>query len=311
MKIAVVGAGAMGCLFGGKLSLVADVWLVDPWKEHVAALQKDGLEIVGRDGTVERLQVRAVQDPLQVPDPVDLALIFVKSQQTEWAAKQAALILAGRGLVLTLQNGLGNFETIAHIVGPARTLQGVTAHGATMLGPGRIRHAGSGVTHLATRDEISDRVGEITGTLVAAGFDTHVSDNLDTLLWGKLVINVGINALTAILRVPNGFLADNPAASNLVASAVGEAVAVARAKNITLPYPDPLAQVLNVAKATRSNRSSMLQDVLRGAPTEISVINGAIVREGAKLGVPTAVNQALVDLVMATEASYSVRLESR
>lgn len=311
MKIAVVGAGAMGCLFGGKLSIVADVWLVDPWKEHVAALQKDGLEIVGRDGTVEKLQVRAVQDPLQVPDPVDLALIFVKSQQTEWAAKQAALILAGRGLVLTLQNGLGNFETIAHIVGPARTLQGVTAHGATMLGPGRIRHAGSGVTHLATRDGISDRVGEITGTLVAAGFDTHVSDNLDTLLWGKLVINVGINALTAILRVPNGFLADNPAASNLVASAVGEAVAVARAKNITLPYPDPLAQVLNVAKATGSNRSSMLQDVLRGAPTEISVINGAIVREGAKVGVATAVNQALVDLVMATEASYSVRLESR
>lgn len=311
MKIAVVGAGAMGCLFGGKLSLVADVWLVDPWKEHVAALQKDGLEIVGRDGTVEKLHVRAVQDPLQVPDPVDLALIFVKSQQTEWAAKQAALILAGRGLVLTLQNGLGNFETIAHIVGPARTLQGVTAHGATMLGPGRIRHAGSGVTHLATRDEISDRVGEITGALVAAGFDTHVSDNLDTLLWGKLVINVGINALTAILLVPNGFLADNPAASNLVASAVGEAVAVARVKNITLPYPDPLAQVLSVAKATGSNRSSMLQDVLRGAPTEISVINGAIVREGAKVGVATAVNQALVDLVLATEASYSVRLEPR
>lgn len=308
MKIAVVGAGAMGCLFGGKLSSVAEVWLVDPWKDHVSALRTKGLELVERDGSVQNIPVRAVHDPLHVSTAVDLALIFVKAHQTEWAARQAVLILAGHGLALTLQNGLGNFDVIAGVVGQERTVQGVTAHGATMLGPGRIRHAGVGDTHLATRKEIADKVEEFAGVLRAAGFETQVSENLDTLLWGKLVVNVGINALTALLRVPNGFLADNASAGNLVACAVEEAVAIANARNITLPYDDPLTQVLSVAKATGSNRSSMLQDVLRGARTEIAVINGAIVREGKRVGVPTPVNQALCDLVAATESSYSARL---
>lgn len=308
MKIAIVGAGAMGCLFGGKLSPVAEVWLIDPWAEHIAALKTNGLRLTELDKVEHTIPVRAVGDPSQVPGTVDLALIFVKAHQTEWAARQAATILARDGLALTLQNGVGNLEVIASVVGVERALLGSTTQGATLLGPGRVRHAGAGPTHLATRPSIAARVKEIQALFQSAGFETHLADNVDNLVWGKLIVNVGINALTAILRVPNGALAELPAARALLERAVIEAVAVVQAKQITLPYENPVERVVSVARATAANRSSMLQDVLRGAPTEIDVINGAIVREGARVGVATPVNQLLTDLVHAIEASYAVRV---
>jgi 2-dehydropantoate 2-reductase len=141
-----------------------------------------------------------------------------------------------------------------------------------------------------------------------AGFEVHLSDDLDSLVWGKLIINVGINALTGILRVPNGQLVEIPAAGELMAQAVEEAVAVCQAKGITLPYDDPLGRVREVARATATNRASMLQDVLRSVPTEIGVINEAIVREGKRLGVPTPVNEFIVTTIRAIEGSYAVRV---
>jgi 2-dehydropantoate 2-reductase len=308
MKIAIIGAGAMGCLFGGKLSSAAEVWLIDPWAEHVAALETKGLELLELDGSAQTLRVRVVPDANAIREPIDLALIFVKAHQTEWAAQQAARILSAQGLVLTLQNGLGNLETIANAVGAARAVQGVTAHGATLLGPGRVRHAGVGATHIATRRDIAERAQAITALFNQVGFETHLSDNLDTLVWGKLVVNAGINALTAILRVPNGLLAEIPAARALLEQAVVEAVAVVQAKHIELPYPNAVERVVNVARATAANRSSMLQDVLRGAPTEIRVINGAVVREGEHVGIPTPVNRLLTQLVEAIEATYAQRV---
>jgi 2-dehydropantoate 2-reductase len=128
------------------------------------------------------------------------------------------------------------------------------------------------------------------------------------LVWSKLIVNVGINALTAILRVPNGALATIPAASKLVRRAVEEAVAVAQAASITIGLADPVAETLAVAQATAANRSSMLQDILRGAPTEIETINGAIVREGQRLGVPTPFNAFLCDLITALEATAPLRV---
>lgn len=308
MRIAIIGAGAMGSLFGGRLSPVAEVWLVDPWAEHVAAMQREGLLLIQPDGSELRIPVQAVLDPTAVPQAVDLAIIFVKSHSTRWAAKQAAGILDKDGLALTLQNGLGNLEVIAEVVGARRAVQGVTAQGATLLGPGQVRHAGQGPTHLARGPETADRVQVVADLFNAAGLETHVSNNLDSLIWGKLVINCGINALTAILRVPNGVLAEQPAARALMAAAAREAAAVAAAKGIVLPYDDPVARTAEVAMATGQNRSSMLQDVLRGAPTEIEVINGAVTQEGERLGVPTPVNHLLAQLVRAVEGSYRQRV---
>jgi 2-dehydropantoate 2-reductase len=306
-RIAVVGVGAMGSLFGGKLSTVADVTLLDPWAEHVAAMQQGGLRIVELDGREVTIPVTATTDPAAVPE-VDLAIIFVKAHATRQASQWARGFLAPDGLALTLQNGVGNAETMAEVLGADRVVAGVTSHGATLLGPGTVRHAGKGPTHIATRSEVAERLSAIATVFEQAGFEVHLSDNLDSLVWGKLVINVGINALTGILRVPNGQLVEIPAASELMAQVVAEAVAVCRAKGIILPYDDPLDRVQAVARATATNRASMLQDVLRGVPTEIGVINEAIVREGKRLGVATPVNEFVVTIIRAIEGSYAVRV---
>jgi len=308
MRIAVAGAGAMGSLFGGKLSAVAEVTLLDPWAEHVAAMQRDGLRIVEFDGNETTVPVTATTDSTAVPE-ADVAIIFVKAHATRRASEWASQFLAPAGLALTLQNGVGNGETMAEVLGADRVVAGVTSHGATLLGPGRVRHAGFGPTHIATRPAIAAQLSNVAAVFEQAGFETHLSDDLESLVWGKLIINVGINGLTAILRVPNGQLVEIPAASALMAQAVAEAQAVCQAKGVTLPYDNPLGRVQQVAWATAANRSSMLQDVLRGVPTEVGVINEAIVREGKRLGVATPVNEFIVTTVRAIEGSYAVRVD--
>jgi len=287
---------------------VTDVWLVDPWPEHVAAMQREGLHLIEPEGE-QVIPVQATTNPQDVKEPVDLAIIFVKSHQTEMAASIAKQLLAPDGLALTLQNGLGNLEIIARVVGEDRAIQGVTSHGATLLGPGRVRHAGTGPTYLALTPQTEARVRAVAELFSQAGFEVHLSEDLDSTIWGKLVINVGINALTALLRVPNGALVEIEPARAVMRDAVTEAVRVATAKGIQLPYADPLAQVEAVCRATAENRSSMLQDVLRGAPTEIEAINGAVVREGLRVGVETPVNALLVRLIKAVEAGYEKRVE--
>jgi 2-dehydropantoate 2-reductase len=307
MRTAVVGAGAMGSLFGGKLSAAVDVTLLDPWAEHVAAMQRDGLRIVELDGSETTVPVIATADSAAVPT-VDLVIIFVKAHATRQASQWASHFLASDGLALTLQNGVGNAEIMAEVLGADRVVAGVTSHGATLLGPGHVRHAGKGPTHVATRPEIAAKLADVATVFEQAGFEVHLSEDLESLVWGKLIINVGINALTGILRVPNGQLLEIPAASELMARAVREAEAVCRAKGITLPYDDPLGRVREVARATATNRASMLQDVLRGVPTEIGVINEAIVREGRQVGVATPVNEFIATTIRAIEGSYAVRV---
>jgi 2-dehydropantoate 2-reductase len=307
MRIAVVGAGAMGSLFGGKLSSVAKVTLLDPWAEHVSAMQQDGLRITELDGSETTISVSATTDSTTVPE-ADLAIIFVKAHATGQASHWANNFLDTYGLALTLQNGVGNAETMAKVLGAERVVAGVTSHGATLLGPGCVRHAGFGPTHIAARSEIADKLADMAAVFEQAGFEVHLSDDLDSLVWGKLIINVGINALTGILRVPNGQLVEIPAASELMAQAVEEAMAVCQARGIALPYDDPLGRVREVARATATNRASMLQDVLRGVPTEIGVINEVIVREGKLLGVSTSVNEFIVTTIRAIEDSYAVRV---
>jgi 2-dehydropantoate 2-reductase len=208
---------------------------------------------------------------------------------------------------VTLQNGVGNREALAAALGAEHVGQGVTSLGATLLGPGLVRHAGVGPTIFGAEP---NRMGmaALAGLFSASGLPAELSDNLDALVWGKLVVNAGINALTALLRISNGALAEIAEVRDIVARAVAEAAAVAAARGVRLPYDDPLEHVLSVARATGANRSSMLQDVLRGSPTEIAAINGAVLREGRRLGIATPVNQLLAELVAALDATAQVRV---
>lgn len=314
MRIAMIGAGGMGSLFGGKLADagIHEVWLVDPWAEHVISMRQHGLELIDTDGSISRIAVNATTDSAEVAEhgPVDLAFVFVKSYATERAARQAARLLADDGLVVTLQDGLGNREVLTEVVGEDHVINGVTGHVGTVLEAGRVRHAGAGATYLTDSQAVSrERVDVVAAALNTAGIDTRVETDIDSHIWGKLIVSAGIYPLTALLRVHNGVLADEGTAQQLVELVVGEAVAVAHARGATLPYDTPIEHVLTVARETGANRSSMLSDILRGTPTEIDTINGAIVREGERLNVPTPINSVLVSLVKALERTPNERIE--
>jgi len=279
----------MACLFGARLASVAEVALVGTWAEGLAAIQERGIVVEEPEGaTTVRVQaVPQVALGEGVVGPADLVLVLVKAWQTERVAGRLASRLTPNGIVLTLQNGLGNLEKL----GPRAHL-GVTTLGATLLGPGHVRPGGVGPTQVAAPEWVAD-------LLRSAGFETHLAENVEGLLWSKLVANCGINALTALLRVPNGELLARPDATAVMDRAATECAAVARAKGIALPFDDPIAHVRAVAHRTATNTSSMLQDILRGAPTEIEAINGAVTREGERLYVRTPVNEVLWRLIKA------------
>ena len=281
----------MAGFFGARLSRVADVTLAGTWTEGLAAIARSGIVLESPDGE-EAFGVRAVRLGMPLP-PADLVLVLVKAWQTDRVASEVPTLTARGGHVLTLQNGLGNVEKLG-----ARSLLGVTSQGATLLGPGRVRPVGDGPTHIAGPDSLAR-------LFRSAGLDTFAVEPARgaSLAWGKLAVNSGINALGAILNVPNGELLARPEARTLMEQAANEVAAVGRAKGIALPFTDAAAEARRVATTTAANLSSMLQDVLRGAPTEIDAINGAVVREGARLGVLTPATETLLRLLAARVAA--------
>ena len=302
MKISIIGSGAMGSLFGGHLSLAGhDVVLFDVYREHVEKIASDGLAIEdAATGAVLTAHPAASTEPRAV-EGSDVLVIFVKSTATEKAAAQFAPLAKKHTIVVTLQNGLGNEAIIRRHFGPERTAAGVTSQGATFLGPARIRHAGRGPTHIAMADGSSEKLMPFADALTSAGFPTHIETDVAGLVWSKLVINVGINALTAITGQPNGRLLDSEETKALMADLVSEAVAVAKARGIRFTFDDPLRVVYEVAAKTGANRSSMLQDFDRNRETEIDFMNGAIVREAAALGIPVPVNATVTRIITALE----------
>ncbi|MDR2179603.1 MAG: 2-dehydropantoate 2-reductase [Synergistaceae bacterium] len=305
-KTAILGAGAMGCLYGGMLAEAGcSVVLVDVWKEHMEAVNADGLEIEeqGERRTVKN--IRGVTNPADA-GAADLVIVFVKSGMTEQAMGGALCLVKEGTTVLTLQNGLGNVEKLCRVVEPSRVVAGTTGHGSTLVGPGRIRHAGSGETVVGELNagEPGDRVKTLAAFLNGAKLTTQVSANVMGLIWTKLIVNVGINALTAITGLKNGRLVDFPETADLMKAAVAEACAVAEAKGIRLETDDPLEHTMQIARRTAANRSSMLQDVTAKRQTEVSTINGAVVEEGKKLGIPTPVNVVLTNLVLTRQKTY-------
>ncbi len=301
MKIAIIGAGAMGSLYGGYLSKVSpEVYLVDVWQQHVDSINNNGLSIQEREGDVV-VKPKAVSDASEI-GYVDLAIVFVKSIMTGSALEKNAALLGPDTIVLSLQNGYGNIDQIAEFVDINNVIAGTTAHGATMLAPGHIKHAGKGETHIGwVKSKDDKRIEKIDDLFQKAGFDTVISNNVMELIWSKLIVNVGINALTAVLKLKNGELLRQQETKDLMGMAIIEAVKVAEAAGISFKQEDMVKKVMDIAFATGENKSSMLQDILNNRRTEIDTINGAIVKEGKKYLVETPVNLVLTNLVKALE----------
>lgn len=313
-NILIVGTGALGTLFAARLSQAGySVTMLGTWREGIASLQKDGVRLVDSNGNETRFKVHATDDPRECVG-TKYALVLVKAWQTERAARQLSECLADHGLAVTLQNGIGNYETLSHVLDNtatekkreessknsvvsvakhSRVALGSTTTGATLIAPGVARAGGEGVVSIQRHSAVP----AIEAALTSAKFNVHLIEDAQSLVWGKLVINAAINPLTALLRVPNGELLNRPAAREMMGQLAREAAEVARAENIKLPFDDPAAMAEDVARKTAANQSSMLQDVLRNAPTEIDAICGAVVKIGKKHNAETPINWACWQLV--------------
>jgi len=302
MKISVIGSGAMGSLFGGKLSLSGiDVVLYDINRIHIERILLNGLEIEEPStGEILKAYPMATSNQQDV-EGSDLMLVFVKSTSTDSVAREFARYAHEGTIVLTLQNGLGNEDILCKYFGRNRTAVGVTSQGATFLAPGIIRHAGSGPTRICMSDNQNEKLSGILRAFLKSGFEVSLERNIADLVWSKLIINIGINALTAITGLENGKLLEYPEIKQIIADLVEEAVNVAEKKSVKLSYSNPLQQVYKVIENTGLNRSSMLQDFDRGDLTEIDFINNAIVKEGRKLGIETPCNSLISRLVKSLE----------
>ena len=283
MRITIWGTGAMACFFAARFALsgVDLITMLGTWPDAIHAIRKNGISIKDVNGTrIADVNAGFYSAPAT---PADIGIVLVKSWQTPRLAGMIEKNLKPGGAALSLQNGLGNIEALGN-----RVFTGVTFEGATLLSPGHVTHCGSGTTHIAAPEGVVE-------LFQRAGFDTRRCDpkEAESLVWGKLVVNCGINALSALCGVRNGELLKQRKLTGIMEKAALECAAVACALGVELPYVDPVSEVHETALRTAENMSSMLCDVLRGAPTECDAINGAVVREGKRLGVPVPMNEAL------------------
>ncbi len=305
MKIVIVGPGAIGLLlFSLLLRSKEEMWLLDKDEERAHRLKKNGIKVEGVS-SLKAQNPKVTSDPKEVCDAV-LWIICVKSYDTKNVIKRISDFVSSQALVLSLQNGVGNVELLSEAFGSQRVLVGVTNMGATLLDEGVVRHAGEGETVLGRLDgTMGAELRGIRELFQKSKIPLRLSKDPVGVLWSKLIINVGVNALSAITRLKNGRLIQFEGTRRILRDAITEAVKVAKRKRIKLIYDDMLAKAESVCEATADNISSMLADVLNRKKTEIDFLNGAIVRQGESLGIKTPVNELLVGLVKTIEASYS------
>lgn len=298
-----MGPGALGCLFAAILGRSGhQVWLLDHRAERASFIAAQGIALHDQQGK-SMVPVQATNDPARIGS-APLIFLSVKADAVAGAARTVLPILGADGLLIALQNGIAHHSCLADIFHQPWAL-GITAQGANLLGPGIVRHGGSGLTSLGFLEKVDAsaqaRLQETAVLLSRAGIATAICPDILAAAWNKLIVNAGINALTALEGCANGELLHRPAALATLTAAVREAAQVATACGIKI-VADPLAMTVGVCRETAENISSMLQDIRQGRQTEVEAINGMIVRQAAKLGLPAPINQALWAGVKALES---------
>lgn len=285
-----LGTGALACAIGGRLARAGDrVVLVGAWRAAREAIAQRGVVVHGPSGTWAAPVETASAD--DAPEGCSTALVLVKAPSTGRAARTLARVLAPGGVAVTLQNGLGPRETLAAALGPERVAAGVALLGALLVAPGEVRVVPGRVV-LGEEERTREAVLELARRLRAAGQEVETTRDLDRVVWAKLAANCAINALSALTGRANGELLEDETALGTLREAAREVGAVAAARGTPLGTDAAsIAEVL--ARATAANRSSMRQDLERGAPTEVDFLNGAVVEVGRRLSVPTPVNERL------------------
>jgi 2-dehydropantoate 2-reductase len=297
-----VGAGAIGCLFGARLKLAGHgVTLIHRDPNVVRAIQKRGVRLRELDGTLTKVRVPVRKGPTRLLG-TEVLVVAVKAYDTGVVAASYRGIVPPETTVLSLQNGLGNVETLQSSF-KNEILASSTTEGALSLGPGYVVHTGRGSTLIGnTREANSDSCSRIKMAFNRAGLKAKTSSNIRGVLWTKAIVNAAINPLSSLTRLPNVALAKNREIQGIARSAIGEGILVSRAAQIRL-VGDPRKLWRRILLSTGANKSSMLQDIERGKMTEIRQLNGAILSHGKKTRVKTTVNEILTKLVLGLEES--------
>ena len=307
MKIAVIGAGAMGSLFAGYLARAnLEVRAYDIWKDHIDVIQRDGLLMTCQKSS-RRVKVKATTDPSK-PGKVDLALVFVKYNHSREAIQNAFPMINSETLVLTLQNGIGNVEILQEVISDEQILFGLTTLTSELLGPGHIEESfqGKGETYFwPLSGKVDERTSKVCSLFNKAGIHTEISADVHLRIWKKLVINCCYNTLSAITRLKVGDLIDQTDAWPILNGVSSEIVQIALKKGIQMEESVAQSFLKQVGEEARMHVPSMLVDINHNRKTEIECLNGAVIREGTKLGIATPYNQFLYNLIRIIENTYN------
>jgi 2-dehydropantoate 2-reductase len=306
MKIAIIGVGAMGSVYAALLADQGkhDVWAIDTWKEHVDAIREKGLRVEGASGD-RTVKVNATTNAADVKD-ADLVIVATKYDGVGAAAKAALAVGKPEAPILAIQNGLGSADIVADVVGSKRIMMGVVGgFGASMKGPGHAHHNGMEFLRLGEMDGgLTPRLETVANAWRSGGFKVLTFDDIHKMVWEKLICNCTYSGPCAITGLRVGELQASPSGWSIAAACAHEAFQVARAKGIALDFDDPVRYVREFGQKIPGARPSMLLDHLAGRPAEVDNINGAIPREGARVGVATPVNSVVVALLKAKESGF-------
>ena len=301
MKIAVLGAGAMGGLYSAYLSRGNDVTVVDLNAALIDKINAEGLEVQEPDGSSAVYHPRAVAST-EGMEPVDLIVVFVKAMFSESALNSNRGIIGPDTCIMTLQNGSGHEDTLGKFVPQDHIIIGTTQHNASVAGLGITKHGGSGITHMGCVTGSAARLQKFADTFTACGLEADVSDGVQKMIWNKMFTNVSASALTGALQVPLGYIVQNEHAWALCQQLIREAVDVAAKLGMDFDYDEKVAEVRAVCENSPEGLTSIYADLQKGRRSEVDTISGSIVRAGKKVGVPTPGHAFLVQLIHAMES---------
>lgn len=304
MKITILGAGAMGSLFGGYLSRYNDVWLVEIDQKKVDKINRDGIRIREPDG--EKVFYPTALTDTKGLGAMDLVIVFVKAMYSVSALEKNRHLLGEHTYVMTLQNGAGHEQTILRFVTRNRVIIGTTKHNSSIIDAGYINHGGGGGSSIGLLDGKSETIQEIADNFSQCGFQTEVSDNVRKSIWSKLFINVSASVMTGVLQTNLDFLKDSTYAWKLVEQLLREAVAVADADGLGFDEAEVIKDVRTLVETAHDGYTSIYADLHNGVRTEIDTINGTIITEAKRLKVPVPAHEFVVNLVHAMEDKAAI-----
>lgn len=300
MRIDVLGAGAMGCLFGALLSRANEVRLVDPNRAKLEKLKQAGVTVLEPDGT-SFTAFPGLRTPEEAHTPPELLLIFVKSAAEKAALDAVRPSLGADTVLLTLQNGMGHEKAMGEIAPPERILLGATQHNASLQSVGVVRHGAAGYTQLGPLAGKGEKAAAVAAAFTAAGIETAASPDVRAVIWRKLFMNASASALTGVFRCPLGEVADNPHIWTLCQKLIGEAVAVARADGYAFDEGEIVSEIHGHLLRSRGGITSVYADLEAGRKTEVDAITGAVAALGRQLGVPVPVSETVAEIIRAME----------